>query len=109
MLSSQLSLSGALMSNGKRFIALRDQLLRLRADLPLAQRDFRWPSFEEFNWAGDYFDVIAADNPATALRLVDDAGTDQAVSFADMARRSAQVAGFLASHGLKRGDRLLLM
>ena len=97
------------MSNSNRFIALRDHLLRQREDLPLAQRDFRWPSFDEFNWASDYFDVIAADNPATALRLVDDAGTDQAVSFADMARRSGQVAAFLASHGLRRGDRLLLM
>jgi acetyl-CoA synthetase len=97
------------MTNSSRFIALRDQLLRLRADLPRAQRDFRWPSFEQFNWAGDYFDVIAADNPATALRLVDDAGTDQAVSFAAMARRSKQVADLLSSIGVVRGDRLLIM
>jgi acetyl-CoA synthetase len=97
------------MSNSSRFIALRDQLLHLREDLPQACRDFRWPSFGEFNWARDYFDVIAADNPATALRLVDDEGHDSAVSFSAMARRSAQVAAFLSSHGLRRGDRLLLM
>jgi acetyl-CoA synthetase len=109
MLSSQLFLPGAFMSNSSRFIALRDQLLRLREDLPRAQRDFRWPSFEEFNWARDYFDVIAADSRSTALRLVDDAGTDQAVSFAEMARRSRQVAAYLRAHGLGRGDRLLLM
>jgi acetyl-CoA synthetase len=97
------------MSNSSRFIALRDQLLRLREDLARAQRDFRWPSFEGFNWAGDYFDVIAADNGATALRFVDDAGTDHAVSYSAMARRGARVAAFLASCGLRRGDRLLLM
>ena len=97
------------MSNSSRFIALRDQLLQAREDWAGAQRDFRWPVFGEFNWARDYFDVIAADNPAPALRVVDDAGGDQRVSFAAMARRSAQVAAFFASQGLRRGDRILLM
>ncbi len=63
------------MSNSRRFIAVRDRLLQLRADPQTAQHEFRWPEFEYFNWARDYFDVIAADNEATALRLVDDAGT----------------------------------
>jgi acetyl-CoA synthetase len=99
----------AVMSNGQRFLAVRDQLQQLRGDWAAAQREFRWPVFADFNWAGDYFDIIAAGNQATALRVVDDAGADQAVSFAAMARRSRQVAAFLAAHGLRRGDRLLLM
>ncbi|MBV8495795.1 MAG: AMP-binding protein, partial [Gammaproteobacteria bacterium] len=97
------------MSNSRRFIAVRDLLLRARGDFEAAQREFRWPEFEQFNWVADYFDVIAADNGATALRLVDDAGGDRAVSFAIMARRGAQVAAFLAAHGLGRGDRILVM
>src|SRR5215469_10617374 len=99
----------ALMSNSRQFIALRDGLLRSREDWAGAQRDFRWPAFEEFNWARDYFDVIAAGNAAAALRVVDDAGGDQSVSFAAMAQRSQQLAAFLAAQGLRRGDRILLM
>lgn len=97
------------MSNSGRFIALRDRLLRTREDLAVTQSDFRWPSFDEFNWARDYFDVIAADNLATALRVVDDIGGDQSVSFSGMARRAAQVAAFFAAQGLRRGDRMLVM
>ena len=97
------------MSNSERFIALRDQLLRAPADWAGAHAEFRWPQFREFNWAGDYFDVIAAGNDAPALRVVDDAGSDHSVSFATMSARAAQVAAFLAAHGVKRGDRLLLM
>ncbi len=92
-----------------RFIEARDVLLRSREDWASAQRDFRWPRFSDFNWVGDYFDVIAADNPAPALRVVNDSGYDESRSFADLARRSSQVAGFLASRGLGRGDRVLIM
>jgi acetyl-CoA synthetase len=97
------------MSNSQRFIALRDQLLHAREDWAGTRRDFRWPAFDEFNWARDYFDVIAADNHATALRVVDDAGGDESLTFAQMARRSAQVASFFTSLGLGHGDRLLVM
>ena len=97
------------MSNAQRFLAARDQLLQLRGDWAAAQREFRWPVFADFNWAGDYFDTVAAGNETAALRVVDDAGADQSVSFAAMAHRSRQVAAFLATQGLRRGDRLLLM
>src|SRR4029077_8343060 len=93
----------------RRFIEARDQLLRLREDLGSAQREFRWPAFENFNWVRDYFDVIAAGNDAAALRVVDDAGGDETLSFASLARRSAQVAAFLAGAGAGRGDRILVM
>jgi acetyl-CoA synthetase len=97
------------MSNSGRFIALRDQLLHWREDWAGARAAFRWPGFEEFNWVRDYFDVIAAGNTTPALRVVDDTGADQSVSFSAMAQRAQQVAAFLAAHGLKRGDRLLVM
>src|SRR5215472_12078740 len=97
------------MSNGGRFIALRDQLLRTREDWEAARGEFRWPAFEQFNWVADYFDVVAAGNDAIALRLVDDAGVDESLSFAEIAQRGAQVAAFLAGHGIGQGDRILLM
>jgi acetyl-CoA synthetase len=97
------------MSISRPFIALRDQLLHWREDWAGARDGFRWPVFKEFNWVRDYFDVIAAGNTATALRVVDDTGTDRSVSFSAMAHRATQLAAFLAAHGLERGDRLLVM
>src|SRR5579863_6170903 len=69
--------AGARMSATRAFLEARDQLLRCREDLGAALRGFRWPAFAEFNWARDYFDVIAAGNDAPALRVVDDAGGDE--------------------------------
>ncbi|MDB6090191.1 MAG: AMP-dependent synthetase [Gammaproteobacteria bacterium] len=87
----------------------RDWLLSRREDIGGAQREFRWPRFERFNWAADYFDVIADNNPDTALRVVDDRGNDQSLSFAALSCRSSQVANFLRAHGIGQGDRLLIM
>jgi acetyl-CoA synthetase len=97
------------MSISQAFFDARDRLFRCREDLPRAQREFRWPQLGEFNWAGDYFDVIAAGNDAPALRVIDDAGGDETRSFAQLAHRSAQVAGFLTGLGVRRGDRVLIM
>jgi acetyl-CoA synthetase len=109
MLSWRGTGEGAVMSSSRRFIEVRDQLLRCREDWAGAQRQFRWPVLEEFNWVRDYFDVVAAGNGAPALRVVDDAGGDQSLTFSELAQRSAQVANFLASEGLRAGDRLLIM
>src|SRR5881392_2166356 len=99
-------LTWAGLSEGRRH---EHQPPRFREDWAGAQREFRWPAFEQFNWAHDYFDVIAAANDAPALRVVDDAGGDRSLSFSELARRSAQVASFLDSQGLEQGDRLLVM
>lgn len=91
------------------FIRARDQLLSLRDDPQAAQREFRWPALDTFNWATDYFDPFARGNDAPALRVVSDALPERTLSFAQLARRSAQVAHFLTAQGLGPGDRLLLM
>jgi acetyl-CoA synthetase len=109
MLSWRGTGEGAVMSSSRRFIEVRDQLLRCREDWTGAQRQFRWPVLRKFNWVRDYFDVVAAGNGAPALRVVDDAGGDQSLTFSELAQRSAQVANFLASQGLRAGDRLLIM
>ena len=97
------------MDGGKAFIELRDRLLREGLSHEQALQSFHWPALPHFNWALDYFDRIAAGNERPALRVVDDGGGDQAMSFAALARRSNQVANFLAARGVGPGDRVLIM
>ncbi|MET3721703.1 MULTISPECIES: AMP-binding protein [unclassified Arthrobacter] len=94
------------------FRAARDHLLALRSDYHRARREFQWPRFTEFNFALDWFDQIAADpskanNPA--LLIVEQDGSDTRRSFADLASRSNQVANWLQSQGVRRGDRMIVM
>src|SRR5215472_12716811 len=90
--------------------AARDLLLTHRADYTAAVAGFSWPRLDEFNWALDWFDVIAAEHPdRLALRVVGDDGSDEAVSYGAMAARSAQVANWLRGLGVRRGDHVLLM
>jgi acetyl-CoA synthetase len=91
------------------FLAARDFLLRHREDYATAWRDFRWPELGAFNWALDYFDAMARGNEQPALWIVDEDGREDKVSFARMARRSAQVANWLRGLGVARGDRVLLL
>jgi acetyl-CoA synthetase len=91
------------------FVEARDFLLAHRTDYETAYRDFRWPQLTEFNWALDYFDVMAAGNDRPALWVVNEDGSEQKMSFADMSRRSNQVANWLRQQGVKRGDRILMM
>jgi acetyl-CoA synthetase len=91
------------------FRAARDLLLRNRADYDAAIREFAWPELDEFNWALDWFDVIAAEHPGReALRVVNEDGIT-ALTYDELAARSNQVANWLRSLGARRGDRLLLM
>jgi acetyl-CoA synthetase len=92
------------------FRAARDFLIRHRDDYDTARREFTWPALTEFNWALDWFDVLAAEHPdRIALRVVGDDGTDESLSYAAMSARSAQVANWLRGLGVRRGDRMLLM
>jgi acetyl-CoA synthetase len=97
-------------SSTDAFRAARDLLLARRSDYSAARREFAWPQLDEFNWALDWFDVVAAEHPdRTALRIVSDDGSDVSVSFGSMSARSAQVATWLRGLGVRRGDRVLLM
>ena len=95
------------MDGGSAFVRLRDRFLD--PDPARTPTALAWPGPPSFNWARDYFDRISAGNERPALRLIDDAGYDRAVSFAALAARSTQVAHFLAGHGVGPGDRVLLM
>jgi acetyl-CoA synthetase len=91
------------------FQEARDFLVRHADDYDTAYRDFRWPELTEFNWALDWFDRIAEGNDRPALWIVEADGSEQRWSFAEMARRSDQVANWLRAQGVVRGDRLVLM
>lgn len=96
----------------EEFRAARDRLLALRQDYDAARREFQWPRFEEFNFALDWFDQIAAD-PAKArkpaLVIVEQDGSATRRSFADLSQRSSQVANWLRNQGVRRGDRMIIM
>jgi acetyl-CoA synthetase len=90
--------------------AARDLLLAHRTDYAAAAAGFAWPELTEFNWALDWFDVIAAEHPGRlALRVVGDDWPQEAVTYGAMAARSAQVANWLRGLGVRRGDHVLLM
>ncbi|MFI6622678.1 AMP-binding protein [Streptomyces sp. NPDC050528] len=91
------------------FRSARDFLLAHRTDYATAYEGFSWPRPEQFNWALDWFDVIAAGNDRTALRIVEEDGTGTALSFAEMSERSNRVANWLRAQGVRPEDRILVM
>jgi acetyl-CoA synthetase len=96
-------------SDAAAFLAARDFLLAHRTDYDTAYRGFEWPRLGRFNWALDFFDAMASGNDRPALRIIRDDGSDRSYSFAELSRRSNQVANALHQLGARRGDRLLLM
>ena len=97
------------LSNAAPFIAARDFLFRQREDYTTAYRDFQWPKLDRFNWALDYFDVMARENARPALWLVDEDAGETKLTFAQLSERSNRVANELRRLGVRRGDRVLLM
>ncbi|MBV7697508.1 AMP-binding protein [Streptomyces sp. TRM70350] len=93
----------------EEFRGARDFLLAHREDYDTAYAGFRWPRPEHFNWALDWFDVIADGNDRTALHIVEEDGSELKLSFAAMAERSARAATWLRARGVGAGDRILVM
>ncbi len=97
------------MSDVKAFLQARDFLFAHREDYQTAYDGFRWPVLDQFNWALDYFDAYARNNTRLALWIVTEGEGEVRRSFAELSERSSKVANFLRRHGVKRGDRILLM
>ncbi len=91
------------------FRAARDFLFMHRDDYPTAYAGFRWPELDTFNWALDWFDVVARDNDRIALWIIEADGTERRWSYAELSGRSDRVAGWLRARGVRAGDRLILM
>ncbi|MCU1404772.1 MAG: AMP-dependent synthetase [Glaciihabitans sp.] len=98
------------LASTSNFRTSRDSLLELREDHGAASAMFRWPDVgDTFNWATDWFDVMADGNSAVALWIVEEDGSEVKVTFEEMARRSDQVAIWLAHHGVGKGDHVMVM
>ena len=97
------------MTSLESFHAARDLLMALRTDQTAAVREFRWPALTEFNWALDHFDAMARDNHGLGLWIVGEDGSEIKRTFAELARRSSQVASYLRGLGVRRGDAILLI
>jgi acetyl-CoA synthetase len=97
------------MNSTDAFRRARDFLQQHRDDYEAAYRGFQWPVLDRFNWALEWFDVIAEGNRRLALHLVEDDGRETRLTYAELAERSNQVAVFLRRHGVERGDRILCM
>ncbi|GAA1776567.1 AMP-binding protein [Nostocoides vanveenii] len=90
--------------------AARDLLLALRGDRDAAVRDFAWPNLRgPWNWASDWFDVIARGTDKPALIIVEEDGSRTERSFDQLAVESDQVAEWLAGHGVGKGDSVIVM
>ncbi|MGJ7417543.1 AMP-binding protein [Streptomyces cinereoruber] len=91
------------------FRAARDFLLDRHGDYRAAYEGFVWPRPEHFNWALDWFDVIAEGNERTALHIVEEDGRESRYSFARLSARSSRLAGWLRARGVRAGDRILVV
>ncbi|MGY1715641.1 AMP-binding protein [Geodermatophilus sp. SYSU D01106] len=88
----------------------RDRLLALRGDPATAAAEFAFPRVAgPFNWAVDWFDEVARGVERPGLRITEEDGTSGSWSFAELSRRSDQVAAWLRERGVGRGDRVVLM
>ncbi len=98
-------------TNTDRYRAARDHLVETIGDYATAVETFTWPRITgQFNWATDWFDVIARGRPHDiALWIVEEDGSEQKITFAEMAARSDQVATWLQGLGVGKGDRVILM
>lgn len=97
------------MTSAARFLQARDYLLTNRDDYERVRQNFSWPALDRFNWALDYFDVMAASNSELALWIADENDNDTKRTFADLSSRSNQVGNFLRTLGTRRGDHLMVM
>ena len=82
-----------------RFESYEDFIAHYRLDVP-----------EQFNFAFDVMDVIAKEEPRRrAMIHVDDAGQRREFDFEFFSRESSLLAAGLAKHGVRKGDRVVLM
>jgi acetyl-CoA synthetase len=97
-------------TNSDLYRTARDQLVDVIGDYDKAVEAFAWPRLTgAFNWATDWFDVIAHNNDRIALWIVEEDGEEHKISFAEMADASDRVATWLGRLGVGKGDRVILM
>lgn len=70
---------------------------------------FVWSPPSRFNFATDIVDSWASDQTRLALICVDQTQNETRYTYADISKRSSQLAHLLAQEGLRPGDRILVM
>ena len=96
----------------REFLQMRDFLQAHREDYDAGLAGFSWPQLGEFNWALEHIDAVAADSvrgARLALWIVEEDGSEEKFTYADIAGRSNRVANWLRANGVARGDRIVLM
>ena len=92
------------------FRAARDFYLEHHGDPQTQRAECAFPNVGGvFNWAHDWFDVIAADNHRVALKIAEENGADHQYTFAELKDRSDQLGGWLLEQGVAKGDVMMLM
>ena len=90
--------------------AARNFLIAHATDYDGAVAGFRWPELTEFNFALEWFDVVAAEHPdRPAVTIVDGDLNALSTSYGALATRSDQVASWLTDLGVRRGDAMIVM
>lgn len=90
--------------------AARDFLLEHTYDYDKVTNEFQWPQLDEFNFALEWFDVVAGEHPdRRAVTIVDADLMAEHHTYAQLSRRSDQVANWLKGLGMRRGDHMIVM
>lgn len=88
----------------------RDFVLANSSDYDALRSGFTWPEPAEFNFGLEWFDVIAGEHPdQPAVKIVEADLSEHTTSYGELARRSDQVANWLTSLGMRRGDKMIVM
>ena len=99
----------------QRLAAARDVLVEHRADHAAARGAFTWPDLGLFNWALDWFDVLAAGPRSDSVALVvdplesADGGPALEMTYAEVSCRSNRIAVWLTALGIRAGDSVVTM
>ncbi|AKK04114.1 AMP-binding protein [Corynebacterium epidermidicanis] len=96
----------------EKFRTARNVLIKHQENYEAARAEFEWPRFEEFNFALDWFDELAREPENAdreALVIIETDGSETRRTFSQMSERSNQLANWLVSQGVQRGDRIMLM
>ncbi|MEV8249804.1 AMP-binding protein [Microbacterium sp. NPDC076768] len=89
---------------------MRDFLFENATDYTAACAGFAWPEVAEFNFALEWFDVVAGENPdRPAVQIVEADLSTRSWTYGELATRSDQVATWLSSCGIVRGDHVIVM
>jgi len=89
---------------------MRDFLFANATDYEAARAGFSWPRPSEFNFALEWFDVVAGEKPdRPAVQIVEADLSLHAWTYGELSARSDQVANWLTGIGVRRGDHVIVM